>query len=71
MIMEEINLKYNGKLMILNEPQFKIKSKLPWCDLNTQLSLAIYNGNTKIENKDVFVSYIFDTYHYPFIIMMC
>ena len=57
--MEESNLKYDGKLRILNEPQFKIKSKLPWCDLNTQLSIAIYNGNTKMEDKNISVSYIF------------
>ena len=57
MTMEEILLKYKGKLRILNDPQFKVKSKLPWCDLNTQLSVAISNGETKINSKDTYISY--------------
>ena len=47
MNIEEILLKFNGKLRIMNKPEFKVKSKLPWCDLSTQLSITIYNGEKK------------------------
>ena len=51
MIKAETHLKYNGKLQILNEPKFRVKSKLPWCDLNAQLEIKIQNGETIIENN--------------------
>ena len=58
MIFEQIALKYDGKLQILREPQFKVKSKLPWCDLNTELSVGIYNGNITMEDKVSSIGYI-------------
>ena len=58
MTIEEIPLKFNGKLKILNEPQCKVKSRLPWCDLNTQLNVAISNSEREIDGKDVYISYI-------------
>ncbi len=51
MIKAETHLKYNGKLQILNEPKFRIKSKLPWCDLNIQLEIKIQKGDAIIENN--------------------
>ena len=57
--MAEKNLKYNGKLQILSDPEFKVKSKLPWCDLNTRLKIMIKNGKIPTTNNiDVDVHYI-------------
>ena len=51
MTIGEIHLKFNGKLQILNEPKFTVKSKLPWCDLNTQLTMQIKNGEITTPNN--------------------
>ena len=54
----EIYLKYNGEIQILREPEFKVKSTLPWCNLNTQLAISIRNGEIKSANRIINVDYI-------------
>ena len=58
MSIEEIPLKFKGKLRIMNKPEFKVKSKLPWCDLSTQLSITIYDGERKADGESTSISYI-------------
>lgn len=58
MTIGEISLKFNGKLQILNEPKFKVTSKFPWCNLNTQLQIFIQNGETQINNNKFYINYI-------------
>ena len=58
MTIGEISLKFNGKLQILNEPKFKVTSKFPWCNLNTQLQIFIQNGEIQINNNKFYINYI-------------
>lgn len=57
MTADEVRLKYRGRLKIVSEPQFKVKSKLPWCDLNIQLSLETSDGETVISGNPTSISY--------------
>ena len=58
MIIAEVPLEFDGKLQILHDPNFKVKSKIPWCDLSTQLDLTIRDGKAEINNVKTTVNYI-------------
>ncbi len=66
MIIAEVPLEFDGKLQILNDPNFKVKSKIPWCDLNTQLDIKIKDGESEINKEKVAVKYILSNVYLSF-----